>query len=69
MIVVIIYNRRGEIVDTVGNIKSYSGYVYNNYNNHYYDDNYTASNNNDSDYYYYKNDGTKAKIEDEKERK
>ena len=65
----IIYNRRGEIVDTVGNIKSYSGYVYNNYNNHYYDDNYTASNNNDSDYYYYKNDGTKAKIEDEKERK
>ena len=62
----IVYNRRGEIVDTVGNIKSFSGYVYN-YNNHYNDDdNYTASNNNDSDYYYYKVDGTKAKIEDRK---
>ena len=63
----IIYNRRGEIVDTIGNIKSYSGYAYNNYNNHYYDDNdnYSASNN-DNDYYYYKNDGTKAKIEDKK---
>ena len=49
----IIYNRRGEIVDTVGNIKSYSGYVYNNYNNHYclmlY--NYHCHHGNDSYYY------------------
>ena len=68
----IVYNRRGEIVDTVGRIKGYSnsGYAYN-YNNHYEDDNYTASNynDNDSDYYYYKADGTKAKVEDDKERK
>ena len=65
----IVYNRRGEIVDTVGNIKSYSGYAYN-CNNHYYDDNdnYTASNYNNNDYYYYKTDGTKAKIEDDKEK-
>ncbi|MCF6128823.1 hypothetical protein L1S35_04010 [Flavobacterium sp. AS60] len=64
----IIYNRRGEIVDTVGRIKGYSnsGYAYN-YNNHY--DNYTASNYNDNDYYYYKADGTKAKVEDDKEKK
>ncbi len=62
----IIYNRYGDIVDTVGNIKSFSGYAYN-YNNHYNDDdNYTASNYNDSDYYYYKSDGTKAKMEDKK---
>ena len=69
----IVYNRRGEIVDTVGRIKGYSnsGYVYNN-DNHYNDDNYyTASNHNDnnSDNYYYKADGTKAKGEDDKERK
>ena len=68
----IVYNYRGEIVDTVGCIKGYnsSGYAYN-YNNHYFDDNYTASsyNDNNSDYYYYKADGTKAKVEDDKERK
>ena len=61
------YNHRGEIVDTIGNIKGYSnsGYAYSNDN--YYDDyNYTASNNNYNDYYYYKNDGSKAKIEDKK---
>jgi hypothetical protein len=60
----IIYNRRGEIVDTVGRIKGYSnsGYAYN--NNNHYDDHYTASNDDDSDYYYYKADGTKAKVED-----
>jgi len=64
----IIYNRRGEIVDTIGRIKGYSnsGYAYN-YND--YDYNYSASNYNGNDYYYYKADGTKAKIEDDKERK
>lgn len=66
----IVYNRRGNIVDTIGNIKGYSnsGYAYD-YDYHHYDDNYTASNHNDNDYYYYKADGTKAKIEDDKERK
>ncbi|MDN3677289.1 hypothetical protein QWY90_08170 [Flavobacterium paronense] len=64
----IVYNRRGEIIDTIGNIKSYSGYAYN-CSNYYDDDNYTASNYNESDYYYYKQDGTKAKVEDDKERK
>jgi hypothetical protein len=61
----IVYNRRGEIVDTVGRIKGYSnsGYAYN-YDN---DNHYSASNHNDS--YYYKADGTKAKVEDDKERK
>ena len=60
----IVYNRRGEIVDTIGRIKGYnnSGYAYN------YDDynNYTSSTHNDNDYYYYKADGTKAKVEDDK---
>jgi hypothetical protein len=60
----IIYNYRGEIVDTVGAIKRYynSGYAYNYTNDHYY----TASNYTDNDYYYYRADGTKAKIEEKK---
>jgi hypothetical protein len=64
----IVYNRRGEIVDTIGRIKGYSnsGYAYN-YNDSDYS--YTASSHNDNDYYYYKADGTKAKIEDDKDRK
>jgi len=68
----IIYNSRGEIVDTIGRVKGYynSGYTYN-YNNHYDDFNYAASsyNDNNSRFYYYKADGTKAKVEDDKERK
>ena len=70
----IIYNRRGDIVDFVGNVKGRGnyGYVYNdNYNNNYnnnYNSNYSysASNNTSNDYYYYKADGTKAVIEDKK---
>ena len=61
----IVYNYRGEIVDTIGRIKGYSnsGYAYS-YNNDYA---YTTSPAyNDNDYYYYKSDGTKAKIEDKK---
>ena len=66
----IVYNRRGDIVDMYGTVKSRGnyGYVYNN-NSHYNNDNYTTSNYNDDDYYYYKADGTKAKIEDSKETK
>lgn len=59
----IIYNRRGDIVDTVGSVKGWrnDGYVYQSNVYHYND--YT-SNYNDDEYYYYKADGTKAKIED-----
>lgn len=65
----IVYNRRGEIVDTIGRIKGYSnsGYAYNYDTNNDYS--YNTSNNNSTDYYYYKVDGTKAKIEDDKDRK
>lgn len=54
----LIYNRHGQIVNTVGNIKGnrYQGYAYQN-NSPYY------QNNNSSDYYYKKND------KDEKDRK
>jgi hypothetical protein len=64
----IIYNRRGDIIDTIGNIKGYcnSGFAYN-YNNYYNESNYySASNYNDNNNYYYKADGTKAKIEEKK---
>ena len=59
----IVYNRRGDIVDTIGSVKGRSNYGYT-----YNDNHYTTSNNNDNDYYY-KADGTKAKIEDDKDRK
>ena len=72
----IVYNQWGEIIDTIGSIKGYhnSGYAYH-YNNHYddnfydYNNYYTNSSNYNSDSYYYKTDGTKAKIEDDKEKK
>jgi len=64
----IIYNRRGGVIDTIGNIKNYrnSGFAYNNYNYYNHDNYYTTSNYNDNDYYYYKADGTKAKMEEKK---
>lgn len=62
----IIYNRRGMIVDFIGNVKGFRNYNYNPYNNEDYNyDNETEYN--DEDYYYYKSDGTKAKIEDKNE--
>ena len=65
----IIYNRYGEIVDTVGNVKGrrYQGYAYNYQHNDYEcnDTNYPVTTNT-NDYYYYKADGTKAKIEEKK---
>jgi hypothetical protein len=70
----IVYNRRGDIVDTIGSVKGFrnTGYVYNNHQGNQFDDDYSASNSGDA-YYYYKTDGTKGKIEDdrkvEKERK
>jgi hypothetical protein len=68
----LIYNRFGDLVDTVGSIKgrtnngftsTYYGtaqnyYSHNNYNDYSYND--------DNNYYYYKADGTKAKVEDKK---
>lgn len=64
----IIYNYRGEIVDTFGAIKRYynSGYAYNHTNCDVSTNYYSASNYTDNDYYYYRADGTKAKIEEKK---
>jgi hypothetical protein len=62
----LIYDRRGNIVDTVGTIKGrkYQGYAYN--NNHQGNNYYPVATNNNDDYYYYKTDGTKAVIEEKK---
>lgn len=69
----IMYNRRGDIVDMIGEVKGFrnsgyayttygttNGYSYNNYynNNGYYNTNYD----NDNNYYYYRTDGTKAVV-------
>jgi hypothetical protein len=62
----LVYNRKGEIVDTYGSIKGHrKGFTFNDYSlasNHYNSYNY----NNNNDYYYYRTDGTKSKIEGEK---
>lgn len=66
----LIYNRYGEIVDTVGYVKGrkYQGYTYNNNHNNYndYDTNYPVASGDSDDYYYYKTDGTKGKKEEKK---
>ena len=58
----IIYNRRGQIVDTVGAVKGGRAYQY---SQHSFEDYDFGSNQNssDDDYYYYKKNGSKAKIE------
>jgi len=58
----IIYNRRGQIVDTEGSLKGGKAYQYgqNSFGNNDFGNN---QNSNDDDYYYYKSNGTKAKIE------
>ena len=58
----IIYNRRGQIVDTFGAVKGGKAYQYgqNSFGNNDFGNN---QNSNDDDYYYYKSNGTKAKIE------
>ena len=58
----IIYNRRGQIVDTFGAVKGGRAYQYsqNSFGNNDFGSN---QNSNDDDYYYYKSNGTKAKIE------
>jgi len=68
----IIYNRRGDIVDTIGTIKGYCsyGYAYHyNNNDDNYSSDYTSSYSNDSDYYYYKADGSKGRNEEDREKK
>jgi hypothetical protein len=68
----IVYNRRGEIVDTMGSIKGHRnqgyGYAYHNYYNDNYHNNYT-SNYQDDDNYYYKQDGNRTKIEADNNKK
>lgn len=62
----IVYNKRGDIVDTIGSIK---GRRNAGFTNDYYGPTTSNNNyayNNSNDYYYYKADGTKAKIEDKK---
>lgn len=64
----IIYNRRGQIVNFIGNV---NGRMYHddiNYDNDFDDNNYHNDDNNDdeNDFYYYRTDGTKAKTVDTK---
>lgn len=62
----IVYDRRGRIVNRIGNVNGYSqAYAYNDNNGYHYGPT-TGTGNNDNDYYYYRLDGTKAKIEDKK---
>jgi len=63
----IVYNRRGEIVDTIGSIKGYrnQGYATTYHNNYDYATNYQD----DASFYYYKQDGTRAKMEDNEKEK
>ncbi len=57
----IVHNRRGEIIDIIGQVKGYSyGNSHGNSGNYY-----TSPAHNDNDYYYYKTDGTKVKIKEE----
>jgi len=75
----IIYDRRGDIVDMIGEVKGYrnygyayntygsnNGYSYNNHDDRDYNDREHATSYNNNDYYYYKADGTKAAVEDDK---
>ena len=77
----IVYNRFGDIIDTIGSIKgrsynngftnSYYGpanaYNSSNYNNNYAFNNYNSNDYDNDDFYYYKSNGTRAKIEDKKD--
>jgi hypothetical protein len=62
----IVYNRRGDIVDMIGEVKGRKNYgvAYTSYGNYNNDRDYSSNNNND--FYYYKADGTKAVVEDDK---
>ena len=63
----IIYNRRGQIVDFIGNVKGRRAYEYsqNNYGNN--DQDYgNNQNSNDQDQYYYRTTGAKTKVQSTK---
>jgi len=64
----LIYNYRGDIVNTVGSIKGFGnqGFVYSNSYQNNYNTSYTSNNSSDDNYYYYRVDGSKARIEDDK---
>jgi hypothetical protein len=67
----IIYNHRGEIVDTVGSVKGWrnQGFVYNNNCNTEYSSSYSSNYTADNNYYYYRLDGTKAKMQNSNDSK
>jgi hypothetical protein len=62
----IIYNRRGEIVNTIGSVKRWYNTGYTNYRDNTTVDTNCNSTNNTNDYYYYRQDGTRAKVEERK---
>lgn len=62
----IIYNRRGEIVNTIGSVKRWYNTGYTNYHDNTRVDTNCNSTNNTNDYYYFRQDGTRAKVEERK---
>lgn len=65
----LVYNRRGQLVNTIGTVKGNQyGYCYTYHNDQDDYDNGDQSNedSNDNYYYYYKANGSKAKVEDDK---
>lgn len=62
----LIYNYRGEIVDTVGSIKGWgnNGFVYNDTHCNNYNNNYTSNYTSGNTYYYKKDDNTYVRTED-----
>ncbi len=64
----LIYNRRGDLVNTVGSVKGWrnNGYAYNDNWDVDYNPTYNGVATTDNNYYYYRHDGTKAVVEDDK---
>lgn len=67
----LVYNRRGELINTIGTVKASNyGYCYTYHNEEYNYDNdneeHYNQDSNDNNYYYYKANGSKAKVEDDK---
>lgn len=64
----LIYNRRGDLVNTIGSVKGWrnNGYAYNDNWDVDYNPAYSGGATTDNNYYYYRHDGTKAVVEDDK---
>ena len=64
----LIYNRRGDLVNTIGSVKGWrnNGYAYNDNWDVDYNPAYSGVATTDNNYYYYRHDGTKAVVEDDK---